>query len=381
MPLSGLKILDVSRLLPGPYATTILSEFGAHVIKIEDPDAGDPTRATIPKRAGESIYFSALNRGKRSLTLNLKSEKGREIFRRLSASSDVLVEGFRPGIMKKLGLDFESLKKTNPRLIYCAITGYGQSGADSERAGHDLNYLAKSGLLDFLQKDGQPIVPGFQLTDIVGGTLQALVGILLALIQREKTGRGQFVDVSMADGALLFLPLILAEFGIQHLPPNPVGGFFACYFLYPTQDGRTLSVACYERKFWESFCRALEHEEWIPLQFNPDPAVQQNLKSQISQILVSHSLNHWVKIFAPLNICVEPVQSLNEVVSDPHFQERGDLFQKNGVLNLHFPLHGGELKKHPGTRAPGLGEHTVQILGELGFSEEEIRELKEEGIV
>ena len=381
MPLNQIKILDVSRLLPGPYATMILAEFGAHVIKIEDPDTGDPVRATIPKRKGESIYFSSLNRGKRSLTLNLKSEKGRAIFRRLAASSDVLVEGFRPGVMKKLGLDFESLKEINPRLIYCAITGYGQSGADAGRAGHDLNYLAKSGLLDFLQKDGQPIVPGFQLTDIVGGTLQALVGILLALIQREKTGRGQLVDVSMVDGALLFLPLILAEFGLQDLSPNPVGGFFACYYLYPTQDGRTLSVACYERKFWEGFCRALGHEEWIPLQFNPDPVVQENLKTQISQILSSQSLNHWVKIFGPLNICVEPVQSLNEVVNDPHFQERGDLFKENGILNLHFPLRGSGFKKYSDIRAPHLGEHTEEILGEMGLSKEEIQQLKKADII
>ncbi|NOY79287.1 MAG: CoA transferase [Calditrichaeota bacterium] len=381
MPLRDLKILDVSRLLPGPYAAMILAEFGARVIKIEDPAGGEPLRATTPKLQGESIYFSALNRGKRSLTLNLKSEEGRAIFRRLVASSDVLVEGFRPGVMKKLGLDFDSLKETNPRLIYCAITGYGQSGSDAGRAGHDLNYLAKSGLLDFLQKDGQPIVPGFQLTDIVGGTLQALVGILLALIQREKTGLGQMVDVSMADGALLFLPLILAEFGLPHLPPNPVGGFFACYSLYPTRDGRTLSVACYERKFWEGFCRALGHEKWISLQFNPDPAVQENLKTQISKIIASKPLAHWVDIFTPLNICVEPVQSLDEVVDDPHFRERGDLFRENGIFNLHFPLHGSQLKKHPGIRPPKLGEHTEEILGELGFSSEEVRKLKETGVV
>ena len=381
LPLKNLKILDLSRLLPGPYAAMILAEFGAEVIKIEEPVTGDYIRRTGPAINGESAFFLSLNRNKKSLTLNLKSRKGQEILRKLVQKSDVLIEGFRPGVMEEFGLGYESLKKVNPRLIYCAVTGYGQRGPYARKAGHDLNYMARSGLLDNLKTDGGPIVPRLQIADVTGGTLQTVIGILLALLHRGRTGEGQLVDVSMFEGALMFLPLLLANLGVQTPPPNPVSGYFACYAVYPTQDGRFFSVACYEEKFWREFSRALAHEEWIPIQYEKDASVQNQLKKEITKIFKNKPFLYWENFFKPMNCCVEPVHHLKEVLADPQIRAGRTIFQKNGILNLNFPVKFSNMTAAAEAPPPRLGEHMAEILSELGFSRSEIERLKSDHVI
>jgi alpha-methylacyl-CoA racemase len=385
LPLVGLKVLDLSRLLPGPYATLVLADLGARVDKVEDPQGGDYIRHMPPLLDGDSALFYGLNRNKRSITLDLKSAEGAAALRRLTRGYDVLVESFRPGVMDKLGLGYEVLSEENPRLVYCAISGYGQTGPDRLRAGHDLDYIARSGVLGYGgATDGPPAMPGVQVADIGGGSLFALVGILAALHERERTGRGRFVDISMTEGSLAFLHMHLAArlaLGDAGAPlrrgAESINGGYPCYGVYRTADERFLAVGALEPKFFSGFCEAIGHPELLAggYDLGADGARARNI---IAAAIGSKPLAHWVEVFARLDLCVEPVREGDEVLSDPQLRERGMFVRARDdqrgieVTHLKTPLHFGRLPTRP---PPALGQHTKEVLAEAGFSPDEIERL------
>ncbi len=385
LPLVGLRVLDLSRLLPGPYATLVLADLGAQVDKVEDPKGGDYLRQMPPQLGDDSALFYGLNRNKRSITLDLKSHDGAAALRRLARGYDVVVESFRPGVMDKLGLGYDALSAGNPRLIYCAISGYGQTGPDRLRAGHDLDYIARSGVLAYGgQKDGAPAMPGVQLADIGGGSLFALVGILAALHERERTGKGRFVDISMTEGSLAFLHMHLAArlaMGPSGSPlrrgAESLNGGYACYGVYRTADDWYLAVGALEPKFFAGFCEAIGHPELLGGGYDLGEEGART-RETISRAIGSKPLAHWVDVFSGLDLCVEPVREGDEVLDDPQLRERGMFVRARDdqrgidVTHLRTPLHFGPLPTRP---PPALGQHTKEVLLEAGFSPDELERL------
>ena len=287
--LDGVVVLDLTRLLPGAVATLWLANFGAEVIKIEEPGTGDYARTLAP------AVFDETNRGKKSIALDLKGASGRDRFLQLAAIADVLVESFRPGVMDRLGLGWPALHETNPKLVYCAISGFGQEGPLRELAGHDLNYMAIAGLLE------PPTMPVSQLADLVGGSMQAVVGILLALQARTSTGNGQLVDVSMTDGVEVLLPVTGS---------NMLTGGLACYNLYPTGDGRCMAVGALEPKFWVNLCQAIGATDLIPVQFVPE--AQPQIRDRLAAEFTKRTQAEWWDLFRSIDACVTPVLTAEE---------------------------------------------------------------------
>ena len=386
LPLESIRVLDLTRLLPGPYCTLILADFGADVIKIENPDEGDYVRWDEPKIDGQSAVFHSLNRNKRSVALDLKSEQGKSIFIDLVKTSDVVVESFRPKVMERLGLGYDELKKHNPKLIYCAISGYGQTGPYVDKAGHDLNYLSYSGILHLQgEPEGKPLIPAVQIADIGGGSLMAAIGILLAIIEQRKSGEGQFVDISMLDGTVSWMQTILPNIVASNQLPNrgelTLNGGKACYEVYQTKDKRFLSVGALEQKFWAGFCAAIGKEEFIP-DLDAPIEKQRMMKQEIASVIKNKTLEEWLEIFDDVDTCVAPVLTPVEMMEDPQIIHRKMVeeidFPKTGIMKqLGIPIKlsrtSGKIRSH----APALGEHTDEILHELGYSKEEILSLKQ----
>lgn len=371
LPLTGVKVLDLSRLLPGPYATLVLADLGATVDKVEEPGTGDYTRHMPPLKDDTSALFLGLNRNKRSLELDLKTAAGVATLKALVKHYDVLIESFRPGVMARLGCSYEVLAAENPRLIFCSISGYGQTGPDRLKAGHDLNYIARSGALAYGGVDGgAPAFPGVQMADIGGGSLFALVGILAALHERHQTGKGRFVDVSMTDGSMAFLHMHLASRLVMGAEAGPLmrgrealNGGYACYGLYRTQDGRWLAVGSLEPKFFQGVCAAIGRPELLEGAYDTGEGGQRT-RRELEQVFASQPLAHWVALFSPLDLCVEPVREGDEVLDDPQLQARG-LFEKQGdVVWLRTPLRFGDVPIRP---PPAIGQHTQEILRECGL--------------
>ncbi|WP_224245197.1 CaiB/BaiF CoA transferase family protein [Hyalangium gracile] len=385
LPLSGLKVLDLSRLLPGPYATLVLADLGATVDKVEDPDGGDYIRQMPPLRDDESALFYGLNRNKRSLTLNLKTPQGRDALKRLVRGYDVLVESFRPGVMDKLGLGEAALRAENPRLIYCAISGYGQTGPDRLKAGHDINYVARAGVLGYGgAAGGAPAFPGVQIGDIGGGSLFALVGILAALHERERTGQGRFVDVSMTEGSMAFLHMHLAArlvMGEQGQPlqrgREGLNGGYACYGLYRTKDDRWLAVGSLEPKFFAGLCERLGRMDLLESGYELGQGAER-AKAELARLFAEHPLAHWQQLLAGTDLCIEPVLEGDEVLADPQHRARGlfveaeDPQRGRKVTHLLTPLRMGDTPLRP---PPALGQHSREILSQAGFTAEELAQL------
>lgn len=371
LPLEGLKVLDLSRLLPGPYATLVLADLGAQVDKVEEPGVGDYTRHSPPMKDDTSALFLGLNRNKRSIALDLKSADGAAKLKGLARQYDVLVESFRPGVMDKLGLGYAALSKENPRLIYCAISGYGNSGPDRLRAGHDLNYLARAGALGYGgTPGGAPAMAGVQIADIGGGSLFALVGILAALHERHRTGLGRFVDVSMTDGALAFLHMHLAGRLVMGKDGAPLArgkealnGGYPCYGLYQTQDRRWLAVGSLEPKFFMGLCAAIERPELLDGAYDTGE-LGARTRAELEKVFAAKPLEHWVALFRSVDLCIEPVLEGDEVLDDPQLKARGLFAEQGGVVWLRTPLRFGDVPIRP---PPGLGEHTAEILREHGL--------------
>ena len=376
--LCGLLVLDLSRLLPGPYCTMILADHGARVIAIEDR-----------RFRNEEIFPATVNRNKEHMTLNLKTDEGREIFYRLAAAADVVVEGFRPGVVRRLGVDYETIQKINPRIVYCAVTGYGQTGPLRDRAGHDVNYLAHAGVLDLIgETDRPPAIPGVQIADMAGGGLNAAVGILLALLARGMSGRGQYIDISMTDGAASLLSLQL------HFPQ--VGGrsprrgdsrfshSYACYNTYETRDGRYIAIGAVENRFWQKLCVHLGVPEYSALQY--DEGRRKEILAFMRSAIRKKTLAQWEEDLADIDACWAPVRTLDDVLQAPLFRERDMVVKIEGeagdtTLLLGTPI---KLSDTPGgirTAPPAFGGNTRAILSEFGYSTEEIRELEEKGVV
>lgn len=388
LPLTGVKVLDLTRLLPGPFCSQIMADFGAEVIKIEDTEQGDYTRWMAPVLGESSVLFYAVNRNKKSIKLNLKKEAGKEVFYKLVAQSDVLLEGFRPGVMERLGLAYDELSRINPGLIYCAISGYGQSGPLREMAGHDINYLNLAGISAITgHKNDRPSIPGVQIADIGGGSQWAIIAVLLALRAREITGKGQFCDVAMLDGILSWLAMPLASFSATGQRPargsELLNGGYAFYNIYPTADGRYVSLGALEVKFWAEFCTKIGHEEFIAVQF--DIPKQEEIIADLTKIFQQKSQAEWVEFFAGNDICFTPVQEFDELLSHPQIAAREMLFRteinEEELILTGIPV---KLSDTPGIinlQFPAYGEHTNSVLKSLGYTGEQIDELKNQGII
>jgi crotonobetainyl-CoA:carnitine CoA-transferase CaiB-like acyl-CoA transferase len=388
-PLDGIRVLDLTRLLPGAVATMMLGDFGAEIIKIEEPGAGDPMRHSHAGINQPDAYFLVANRNKRSLALNLKHSAGRFIFLQLVEKADVVIEGFRPGVMARLQLDYETLRQLNPRLIYCALTGYGQDGPYRHQAGHDINYISTAGLLGVNgAQDGPPAIPGVQIADLAGGSLHAMIGILLALQARAQTGAGQMVDISMTDCSLAMMYIPLASYLANGAQPQRgaegLSGRYSCYHVYETQDGRHLSLGALEPKFWENFCRKLSRADLIPLQFNNSH--QPELIATLTAIFLTRTAAAWLGEFAEVDTCLTLVKDIAEMIDDPQIVARGLIGEIDhptaGRLKQIAPTV--KLSATPGqmrTPPPQLGEHTHAILTELGYSPALIAQWAQDGVI
>lgn len=389
-PLSGVRVLDLTRLLPGPLCSLMLAELGAEVVKVEAPMGGDYTRWFPPMRNEMSGAFASLNRNKRSLALNLKLPAGVDVLKRMLPQFDVLLEGFRPGVMERLGLGYEVLRELHPGLVYCSISGYGQTGPMAKKAGHDINYLARTGILSLLgDKGGEPALAGIQIADVAGGSWSAISHILAALFQRERTGVGAFCDVAMTQGVLPFLTMAMGEWGAgAPLPRRGEGalrGEVPCYGVYPCGDGRCLAVGSLEPKFWLQFVSllGLPHLASDGLATGEEAA---RVRAEVESVLATKHRDEWVALFAEHDACVEPVWTVEEAQQQAHAQHRGYFVSyehptEGTCQTTGSPFCFGAPVPPATGPAPALGQDSVSVLEEAGFSEEERAALIEAGVI
>ena len=382
--LDGLKILDFSTLLPGPYASLILADLGAEVLKVSSASRPDLVINYEPfiGDSGISACQAWLGRNKKTMFLNLKKPEAREIIKELIMDYDIVLEQFRPGVMSRLGIGYEELKAVNPRLIYCALTGYGQTGPLRDAAGHDINYLARSGIISHAgKKAGGPSLMNFQIADVAVGSMNSVIGILAAVYHRNMTGEGQFVDVSMLDGCIPFNSLDGAGFLVSGRQPGREAEMLnggCIYDYYETKDGEYMSVGSLEPKFWSEFCRGIGREDLIPETVQPKDTAR--VKDEIRQIFKTKTKKEWVEVFSHYDACVQPVLDLKEaLLEDEQTKER------NMVVDVPLPTHEGVKVKQMATaihlsecpceyKFAGypLGYHTREIIESLGKDYDEL---------
>lgn len=385
--LAGLKILDFSTLLPGPYASMVLADLGAEVLRVSAPGKKDAVEVYPPQIQGEGVTSSQawLGRNKKTMELNLKKAASVEIVKRLIMEYDIVLEQFRPGVMKRLGLDYETLKTLNPRLIYCSLTGYGQSGPMRDRAGHDINFLALSGNMGQAgRKNGGPVLTNIQIGDVASGAMNAVTGILAAAYHREKTGEGQYIDIAMLDGLIPFNGMDGSGYLVSQKAPEREGSWLnggSLYDFYETSDGRYISVGSIEPKFWKGFCEVMGCEDLIQGGIYPEDG--EAVKERIKGLFLEKTFDEWCEIFKDQDICVEPVLSMEEA-----FAENEQIADRQMIVEV--PLNHGTTVKQMGNgiklsetpvqyRHGGYpsGFHTREILENLGIDEETITSVTE----
>ena len=402
LALEGNKILDLVDYPPGALCTMILGDLGAEVIKIEAPaesgGRGAWLGATV-KGGEEQIQgaFDVLNRNKKSISLNLRPEKGRQIFYKLAKTADVIVEGFRPGVVKRLGIDYETMKKVNPRIIYCSLSGYGQDGPYSNLPGHDINYISIAGALSLIGTPDSPIIPLNLLADFGGASLHGVIGILAALVARDKTGKGQQVDIAFTDGVMSLLAWFTGGFltsGTMFKRGETVfNGAFPYYSIYETKDGKYISLGCIEPWFWKNLCHAIGKEEYIPYHFAPDHVFHkpeggkwEEISSALKQVFLTKTRDEWFELLAKKDVPVSKVYTLDEVFHDPQ------VLHRQMVIEMEHPTLGKirqpgiaiKLSETPGKIrhfSPYVGEHTKEILTELGYKQSQINELRQAKVI
>ena len=387
--LEGIRVLDLSRMLPGPYCSMMLADLGAEVIKIEEPTVGDPTRWSKPMVGAQSSAFRQINRNKKSLAVDLKKSEGRGIFLKLAATADVVLEQFRPGVVDRLGIGYEAVSDVNPRIVYCSLTGFGQDGPHRDRSGHDLNYLALSGVLGLTTDErGKPAIPGVQVADLAGGMIAAFA-ILAALHARERTGRGQFVDVSMFDVMMSMLPIPASqqfagkalEVGDKYL----LTGAYPFYSIYETGDGRFMTLGALEPKFWENFCRKVGRDELVARQFDYGE-LRKQLFEEVAAIFKSKSQAEWVELMREADCCCEPVLSMAEAFDHPQARARemvrefaDSTSESMNILGFAYKMSLTSPRASSGS--PALGQDSQNLLRQIGLSDEEIEMLRNGGTV
>ena len=389
-PLAGIKILDCTRLLPYQYCTMLLGDLGAEVLKVEEPREGDYGRWGDGARTYESDAFVMANRNKKSMKLNLKHDKGKEILKKLAVEYDVLIESFRPGVMDRLGVGYEDMKQVNPAIIYCSTTGFGQTGPYRRMVGHDINYLGYSGILAWTgEHTGRPVVPGIPIGDMAGGGLVTAMAVLSALVGRERTGKGQYIDVGQAD-VLLSLNIrntaeVLARRKGRTARPVDVRGLSLCYNTYRTSDDKFVALGAVEPKFWSNFCKTVGKEEWVEnhlLRYEDGSEMTEALKT----LFASESRDEWEKIFKDVESCITPVLTPDEALENEHYKERGMIFtmddpDRGETLQIGFPAKFSDELNFKRSPAPFFGQHTDEVLAGIGFTKQEIEELRNEGVI
>lgn len=375
--LQGVRILDLSRLLPGPFLTMVLADMGADVVKVEDPRVGDYLRAFPPAKAGISGRFLAVNRGKRSLALDLKEPAQRDAFLQMVERADVVVESFRPGVMDKLGVGYAVLAARNPKIVVCSISGYGQTGPYVHRAGHDLNYIALSGVLAMGGgvADGAPTMPGVQIADLAGGALWGATAILGALVGRQRTGKGAHLDISMCEGSLALLAAEAGNMDCGAVPTRgkeSLNGSMAGYSIYRTKDDRYLAVGALEPKFWVALNQAIGRAPNVA-EIVGTPEQQAKTRADLAAIFASKTAAEWQTQLARHDCCVEIALEMTELADHPLHAAREVFFTVDGgpagpLKQIRTPLGTPNSPRPP----PALGQHTAEVLAEYGFSADAI---------
>lgn len=398
LALEGIKLLDLTWQGPGPLGTMILGDLGAEIIRIGAPEAAGARQSSRKAGKGE-VAYQASQRNKKSLLLNLKSEEGRRIFYRLAEETDVIVEGFRPGVAERLGIDYPTISKINPKVVYCSITGYGQDGPYRDLPGHDINYISFAGALNLIgDPDRPPVIPLNLVGDYGAGAKDAAIGILSALLARGVTGRGQYIDISMTDSVIsLLTDVVLGQYFQTGVAPkrgeHQLNGVRPYYNVYQAKDGKFISFGCLEPWLWESLCREIGREDFIPFNMTRRPSPEQaedskweEIFAHLRQLFLTKTRDEWFELMSTKNIPIGKVYSLDEVFADPQ------VLHREMVIEVDDPTVGKikqvgiaiKLSDTPGkvrSLPPATGEHTKEILVDLGYSEQRISELDQEGIV
>ena len=401
LALEGVRILDLSGLVPGAFCTMILGDLGAEVLKVESPlpspfSKGGPSPKGEERRK-EAAYF-ALNRNKKSIALNLKTDAGRQIFYRLAQQADVIVEGYRPGVVKRLGVDYDAINKLNPRIIYCSLSGYGQDGPYCTLPGHDINYISMAGVLGLIGPGkGPPIIPLNLVADLAGASLYGVIGILTALMARSKTGKGQYIDIAYMDGAISLMSWLTCDYFLSGSTPERgkswLHGAYPYYGVYETKDGRYITIGCLEAHFWENLCHLLGKEAYIPYRFTsehllrkPEDKKWEEISSYLRQVFLTKTRDEWFELLTQNDIPAGKVYTLDEVFADPQ------VLHRQMSIEIEHPTLGKvkqvgivpKLSDTPGkvrSLSPIFGEHTEEILLSLSYSQEEIKCLRQDGVV
>jgi crotonobetainyl-CoA:carnitine CoA-transferase CaiB-like acyl-CoA transferase len=401
LALEGINVLDLTRGGPGPFCTMVLADLGADVIRVgPTPSAakGESGAEGQAITARRSAAYRPYNRNKKSIGLNLKAEEGRGIFFHLAKKADVVVEGFRPGVARRMGIDYLALSKKNPGIVYCSITGYGQDGPYSQMPGHDINYIAFAGLLDlFGEKGGRPVVPLNLISDIGSGGMNAIIGILSALLARTRTGRGQYIDIALLDSAISLLPGAVTDYFRGKPAPKRgetlFSGGYPYYSIYETKDGKYISIGCNEPWLWANLCRGIGKEEFIPFHYEPEHTYQpaadkkwQEISSHLRQHFLTRTRDEWFDLLSQKDIPIAKVYSLDETFADPQ------VLHREMVMEAEHPTEGQvkqvgiaiKLSETPGAirgLPKGVGEDTEEVLASLGYDRQKIYSLRQEGIV